>query len=132
MKVVIDTNVIVSGLLNPYGAPGEVIRMLVSGALEICYDARILSEYREVLNRSKFRFDKNDIEDVLKYIEHSGCSVAAGLVEYKASDINDQMFLEAAVCCNAQYLITGNKADFPPHVKGLTIISPKGFMDKHR
>ena len=48
MKIVLDTNVLVSGLLSPYQAPGEIVRMCSSGTLSICYDARILGEYREV------------------------------------------------------------------------------------
>lgn len=44
MKVVLDTNVVVSGLLSPFGPPGEIVRMTADGFLELCYDARILSE----------------------------------------------------------------------------------------
>ena len=48
MKVVLDTNVLVSGLLNPYGPPGRIVQLAAAGELQLCLDARILAEYREV------------------------------------------------------------------------------------
>ncbi len=48
MRFVIDTNVLVSGLLSPYGASAEIVRMLAAGAFDLLYDARIVSEYKEV------------------------------------------------------------------------------------
>ncbi len=49
MIVVVDTNVLVAGLLSPFGPPGEIVRMIVAGSLSLCFDARILSEYSDVL-----------------------------------------------------------------------------------
>ncbi len=56
MKIVLDTNVLVSGLLTPYGAAAEIVRLIASGVLSVCYDTRILLEYQEVLARPKFQF----------------------------------------------------------------------------
>ena len=65
MKIVLDTNVVVSGLLCPFGPSGEVVRIAVSGELQLCYDARILSEYEEVLLRPEFSFTSADVYDLL-------------------------------------------------------------------
>ncbi|MBM3277488.1 MAG: PIN domain-containing protein [Candidatus Handelsmanbacteria bacterium] len=46
MRVVLDTNVLVSGLLSPYGPPVELVRLVAMGVLQVCYEARILAEYR--------------------------------------------------------------------------------------
>ncbi|HXL73081.1 MAG TPA: putative toxin-antitoxin system toxin component, PIN family, partial [bacterium] len=62
MIVVLDTNVLVSGLLSPYGPPGEIVRMVSSRALSLCFDARIISEYAEVLTRPKFPFRRDAVE----------------------------------------------------------------------
>lgn len=62
MIIVLDTNVLVSGLLTPFGSSGEIVRMITSGKLILEYDSRILIEYEEVLNRPKFHFDKEPIE----------------------------------------------------------------------
>ena len=61
MKIVLDTNVLVSGLLTPFGPSGEIVRMISAGELILHVDARILSEYQEVLNRPKFQFDKDHV-----------------------------------------------------------------------
>jgi uncharacterized protein len=55
MKIVLDTSALVSGLLTPFGPGGEIIRMIFSGRLTLCIDARILSEYRQILYSPKFK-----------------------------------------------------------------------------
>ncbi len=45
MKVVLDTNVLVSGLLAPFGPCGEIVRMLTSAEITLCADARVLLGY---------------------------------------------------------------------------------------
>ena len=49
MKIVLDTNVLVSGLLTPFGTSGEIVRMVSAGKLILLYDSRILLEYQEGL-----------------------------------------------------------------------------------
>ena len=51
MNVVLDTNVLVSGLISPFGPPADIVRLLAAGAIRVCYDACIFGEYREVLSR---------------------------------------------------------------------------------
>lgn len=57
MKIVLDTKVLVSGLLSSQGAPAAVLRSLLAGDAAVCFDERILSEYRGVLARDKFGLD---------------------------------------------------------------------------
>jgi predicted nucleic acid-binding protein len=54
MRVVVDTNVLVSGVINPHGTPGRVVDSIVSQAFAVLFDDRILSEYRDVLLRPMF------------------------------------------------------------------------------
>jgi putative PIN family toxin of toxin-antitoxin system len=61
MKIVLDTNVLVAGLLSPFGPCGEIVRMVSSSKVTLCIDALILSEYSEVLHRPKFGFDKEKV-----------------------------------------------------------------------
>jgi uncharacterized protein len=72
MNVVIDTNVLVAGLLAPFGACGEIVRMISSGELTLSFDARILSEYHEVLRRPKFHFEEEKVAALLDYIVYRG------------------------------------------------------------
>lgn len=72
MKIVLDTNVLVSGLLSPQGAPATVLRSVLAGSVSICVDERILSEYRIVLARSKFDFDVERVAVLLGFLEATG------------------------------------------------------------
>lgn len=132
MRVVIDTNVIVSGLLSPYGAPGQIVRMLVSGELEICYDARIITEYREVLNRPKFSFERAYLGPFTEYIECFGIPISAKPLLKRLRDPYDEPFLEVAISGDAESLITGNIAHYP--LKGrhpFRILTPRQFFNRH-
>lgn len=53
---VLDTNVLISGLLNAHGFPGRLVDAVLSGTLRMTYDDRIEREYWEVLARPRFRF----------------------------------------------------------------------------
>ena len=97
MRVVIDTNVLVSGLLSPYGAPGRIVNMAVSGELDICYDARVITEYREVLLRPKFSFERGYVGPIIEYIECFGVPVSAKPLSRRLRDPNDEPFLEVAI-----------------------------------
>ena len=133
MKVVLDTNVFVSGLLTPFGSSGEIVRMVFSGELELHIDARILSEYREVLQRKKFDFNKDHINVLLDFIEHYGHFVASSPLEDHLPDPDDEPFLEVAIAGEVKPLITGNAAHFPPQFrKGVDIFAPSEFIEYYR
>ena len=133
MRVVLDTNVIVSGLLSPFGAPGEIIRMVASGFLEFCYDARILSEYQNVLTRQKFPFDQAHVEDLLEQIEFCGHITTGRPLAKRLPDPDDEPFLEVALGGKAQYLVTGNLKHFPVKKRqGIRVVSPGEFLEIYR
>ena len=129
MKVVVDTNVIVSGLLSPFGPPGKIVQMITIGDLILCLDARIILEYKEVLSRKKFDFNQSQVGIFLDQIEFKGEIISSKLLEIKLPDRNDEMFLEVALAGKAKYLITGNIKHFPANkYKGVKIINPTNFF----
>lgn len=133
MKVVLDTNVVVSGLISPFGAAGEIVRMVASGALELCYDARILSEYRDVLLRQKFSFDQTHIEDLLDQIEACGYVTTGKPLAKRLPDSDDEPFLEIALGGEAHYLVTGNLKHYPAKKRqGMRVVSPNEFLEIYR
>ncbi len=132
MRVTVDTNVIVSGLLSPYGAPGKIVRMLVAGDLEICYDARIISEYRDVLHRPKFSFKQSLVGVFIKYIETFGVPVSAKPLSSHLRDRDDEPFLEVAISGRASCLVTGNVAHYPIKMKPkVYILTPRQFLNRY-
>ena len=114
MRVVIDTNILVSGLLNPFGPPGRVIDLATAGELVVLFDDRILAEYRAVLLRPRFGFHPDDVRILLEYLEHEGEHVAARSMKLKLDDPDDLPFLEVAETGIADALITGNVRHFRP------------------
>ncbi len=129
MKLVADTNVLVSALLNPHGSPARVLDAILAGAHTLAIDDRILDEYREVLSRKKFKFTESDVNDLLEFIYHESEHVAARPLASPLSDITDQPFLEVALEAKADFLITGNIKDFPKGSKYLKIVTPLEFLN---
>ena len=133
MRIVLDTNVLVSGLLSPFGPPGEIVRLASSGAVTLCVDARILSEYAEVLARPRFAFDRDAVAALLDYIDYRSEKVAAEPLSARLPDPDDEPFLEVALACRADFLVTGNLAHFPADaLAGASVVSPTEFMERYR
>jgi putative PIN family toxin of toxin-antitoxin system len=129
LRIVLDTNVLVSGLLSPFGPPGEIVRMVSSGAVVLCLDARILAEYDEVLARPRFGFDPDSVAALLDYVDFRSESVASTPLDHRLPDSDDEPFLEVASAGGADCLVTGNLAHFPSNARaGVAVLSPAEFM----
>ena len=106
--------------------------MLVSGELEICYDARVIGEYRDVLSRPKFSFERTYARQFIEYIEHFGIPVSAKPLPMRLRDPYDEPFLEVAISGSAESLITGNIAHYPLKGKQLVrILTPRQFLNRY-
>jgi predicted nucleic acid-binding protein len=107
--------------------------MLSSGGLTLYFDARILSEYSEVLRRPKFQFHIDKVIALLDHIEHRGHIVASSPLSRLLPDPSDQSFLEVAVAGQAVCLVTGNQAHYPPKLRqGVKVFSPSEFLAFYR
>ena len=129
MNVVIDTNVLVSGLLKPFSPSGEILRWIADGQLRLCYDARILLEYEEVLRREKFGFNADHVAILMDMIREMGLCITGSPLKKSLPDPADEMFVEVAFSPECGVLVTGNRQHFPqkacPHVK---VLSPREFV----
>ena len=133
MRVVVDTNVLVSGLLSPFGPPAQIVRMITSGTLAPCYDGRLLSEYREVVLRPRFPFPEESVDALLHQIVQGGDSVVAEPLPKPLPDRDDEPFLEVAWSGGAEVLITGNLKHYPVRWRlGITVLSPGEFLEHYR
>lgn len=130
MKIVLDTNVLVSGILSPHGPPAAVLRALLTERVRLCFDERILAEYRDVLCRGKFAFDRELVAELLSFLEASGFRALAQPLDLALPDPNDQMFVEVAVFSQADFLVTGNLKHFPRSARqGIAVASPREFLE---
>ncbi len=133
MKIVLDTNVLISGLLTPFGPSGEIVRMISAGELILYIDARILSEYNEVLHRPKFKFDKDHISILLDFIKQYGQFVSSLPLKNHLSDPDDEPFLEVAIAGKVRSLVKGNIVHFPSSSReDIKIFSPSEFLEFYR
>lgn len=129
MRIVLDTNVLVSALLSPSGPPAEILRLVVVGRIELIVDARILAEYEEVLSRPKFGFDPDQTGHIIDFIEHSADMIACEPLEEGLDDKGDEPFAEAAMSAKAECLVTGNVKHYPAkRLPGLKVLSPEEFL----
>jgi len=128
MIVVLDTNILVSALINPRGVPATILSLLLNGKLTVLYDNRILEEYRDVLSRQKFHFKKNLILQLLDYVRHEGEFIAVEPLRAPSVSEDDKMFYEVAKTGKAQFLVTGNKKHFPSEDM---VRTPKEFVDMY-
>jgi len=130
MRVVLDTNALVSGLLNPDGAPGRVVDLILGGHHRVLYDDRILAEYMDVLARPSLKISDDLAKAVVGYFRLSGDRVTAvPLLEDALPDQDDLPFLEVAISGEADALVTGNARHFPAQIKrGVKIESPAAFL----
>jgi uncharacterized protein len=132
MRLVLETNVLVSALLSPHGAPAQVLRLVLQGDLIPLHDERILAEYRAVLSRGRFAFPPEDVRAVLQAIEAGGETVFAKPLRLGLPDPDDLPFLEVAVAGGAHALATGNLRHYRP-VRGkheVVILSPHELVER--
>jgi len=127
--VVVDTNILVSGLLSPRGPSAMILDGLMLGKLHACYDARILAEYEKVLLRPRFAFDRKSIDLILKRIAQEGTLVACAPVPVSLPDADDNKFVEAALAGSAQCIVTGNLKHYPTsRCFGIPVETPANFV----
>jgi predicted nucleic acid-binding protein len=132
MIVVVDTNVLVSGLLSAHGTPARVLDLLATGDLQATYDDRVAAEYRQVLARPRFGFQPQAVAHLLDYLFTEGLPLVARPLPAMLPDPDDQPFWEVAVEAAAP-LITGNLKHFPSEVcTGLEVLTPAAFIERWR
>ncbi len=130
MKVVLDTNVIVSALLTPSGNASRILDLVIRGDLALLFDDRILTEYRKVLLRPKFGFVAGDVDLVISFLESAGTKIVSSVLDEPSVSLDDVQFLEVAVTGAVDVLISGNKKHFKMKTKrNLRIMNPTEFME---
>jgi uncharacterized protein len=126
VRVVIDTNVLVSALLKPGSVPARALEAVFDDPHgEILYDARIAEEYRTVLERPKFRaIARPAIAALLERLAARGTHLPEATRWTGAiRDDDDRIFVEVALAGRADAIVTGNIADYPLDL-GFEVLPP--------
>ena len=133
MRIVLDTNVLVSAMLKQGSPPDQVLSLVIAGRVELVVDSRILAEYRAVLARPVFRLPADAVDRVLRVVEASEWVVPDPL-PLLTTDADDQPFLEVAVAAGVDAIVTGN-ARHPRQGRrkpAVLIMTPREFIDRLR
>lgn len=130
IRVVLDTNILISALLQPKGLPAQVFLTAIAGtAIQMCVSGEIYAEYEEVIRRPRFKRSQGEINSTLEAIREKGFWVRPFRKIEVCTDPDDNIFLECAEACRAQFLITGNTRDFPQSWAGTRILSAREFLE---
>ena len=133
MRVVVDTNVLVSGMINAIGTPGRIVDLIRSSALELVVDDRILSEYIDVLNRDSLKkyFAVSDRENIIDFLKHNSYYTTSKAVILDLPDKDDCPFLEIALTESIP-LITGNVRHYPKDKRqSASVVTPTIFFQQY-
>ncbi|MFC1811511.1 putative toxin-antitoxin system toxin component, PIN family [Thermodesulfobacteriota bacterium] len=129
MRIVLDTNVLVSALLKPRSKPARILRLVIQGDIQVIVSEYILAEYLEVLKRPKFDLNPDKVQTILEFLRSKGIKATAIPESFQLPNSSDEPFLEAALSVGADALITGNKRHFPKKAsKGQKIVNPDEFL----
>jgi uncharacterized protein len=133
-KVIIDTNVFVSALIQK-NYPYLIVRdLFIEEKIQLCVSDELLAEYYEVLSRPKFsRFADFFIraEGLLADIDRRAIKYYPTTKIDIISNKDDNKVLELAAECNANFIVTGNTNDFTfSEYKQTQILTPKEYWER--
>lgn len=128
LRLVLDTNIIVSAALKPEGLQRTVLLLALTKPARLYLSAPIFEEYQAVLSRPEFHIRKGLRRQLLRFIETKAYWVTPSRRLQVARDPDDDMFLECADAARADYLVTGNIRDFPRYWKRTKIITSREFL----
>jgi uncharacterized protein len=128
LRLVVDTNVIVSAALKPEGLQRTVFLLAITKPAQFYISPLIVSEYRAVLSRPELRISRGLRQQYLQLIKNRARLIKPSRSLLITRDPSDNIFLECAEAARADYLITGNARHFPAFWKNTKIVSSREFI----
>jgi len=128
LRVVLDTNIIISAALKPEGLERTVLLLAMTKPAKLYSSDDILSEYSLVLARRELKIGKGVRAQLLQLIKNRSRSISPVRRLNVTSDPEDNKFLECADAARADYLVTGNQRHFPKFWKTTKIVSSRDFI----
>jgi uncharacterized protein len=129
LRLVFDTNVVVSAALKPEGLQRTAFLLAISRPARLYVSQPILDEYAEVLVRRELRIRKSVARQLLDLIRNRSFLVKPRYSLRQAADPDDDIFLECADAARADYLVTGNQRHFPRFWKTTKVITARELIE---
>jgi putative PIN family toxin of toxin-antitoxin system len=132
MRVVLDTNVLVSGIFFT-GPPASILAAWAGGRFELIASVEILAEYRRVGARLGSRYPAVDAEPLLDLVTRESRIVDPIPVPTSAcDDPDDLMFLACAIAGHARSVVTGDRALLRASgFQGIEVVTPREFLRRY-
>ncbi|HEY4011217.1 MAG TPA: putative toxin-antitoxin system toxin component, PIN family [Acidobacteriaceae bacterium] len=132
LRIVLDTNVLVSGVGYPASIPGNILRLCQVGAVDLVLSDYILDEFSRVLLRFRpLKFTPEQVNPLLKNIRLFALLVEPDMAnDDSLRDPADRKILATLRASNADYLITGDK-DLLALADRYPILTPADFWSRH-
>jgi len=125
VRVVLDTNVIVSALWSPDGKPADILAMIPAEVIQPYVSHTILAEYHRVLIRPRLKFSKMMTQQIFALLSNYGILMTVSPSSSPFDDPDDRVFYDLAHAADA-WLIMGNKKQYPREKR---IVSPAEFLE---
>lgn len=135
MRVVVDTNTVISGIARAVGNPYQILELWRQGTIELLSSTATVTELERVLTYPRVRkLHQLGDEQIKRFVAlyrtqttHIVVNFALQAVE---SDPDDNMIIELAVAGHARYIVTGDKKHLLPlrRYQGIEIVSPATFL----
>lgn len=135
MKIVLDTNIFISGIINPKGNAGRVMQEWKNNSFEMIISFELLEEIKQVLKYPKIvkitKWDNVKIDEFIEYLHFFTTVVNISKINYHfEQDPNDNHIIETYIAGKCDYLITGDKALLSLKNE-FNIISLEDFITNH-
>lgn len=112
MRLVLETNIVVSALLSFDSAAFQLLADVLDGKYTVLISEEIYAEYDDVLHREKFGFDEDTIQFLLLWFKKNAVWIEVTKSDILMPDEKDRIFYDIAKCCKAR-LVTGNRKHYP-------------------
>ncbi len=132
LRIVLDTNVLVSSLLSSKGAPARILDLILGDQVLVAYDDRILGKYEEVLSRPELHIHPSKALAVVDHIEVSGQYIESDRLPTEGyTDLDDVMFAEVFITSDADALVTGNLRHYKPLLaQNRLVLTPAQVLER--
>jgi uncharacterized protein len=128
LRLVLDTNVVISAALKPDGLQRTNFLLAITKPARLYVSEPILEEYGDVLSRPELSIRRGMRLQLMQLIRNHGRLVVPSRRLEVTSDPDDNIFVECADAARADYLVTGNRRHFPPFWKNTKIITAREFV----
>lgn len=132
MKVILDTNVLMSGIFFS-GPPYEILNAWHNSRVTLVVSAEIMDEYRRVGHRLMAKYPSVEVDPILALIAvHGDFVMAPALSEPVCDDSTDDMFFACAIAARCKTIVSGDKHLHQANgYGGVEVLSPRSFVEKH-